>query len=555
MTKERRSLYGTMAETVYAPDAESGVLKDLRVRPSLVPLTTGPSGFLHQYRKMGGDMINGKDILALGWPAGKVIGLGLEAASDLESCGLSRDEVLAELEDVRRDAGAALERESDGPAAELAREWVRIGAAEASASEEELRAEPLPYHAWGEAGVDDAARLQMETALRLPVAAGGALMADAHVGYGLPIGGVLVVREAVIPWAVGLDIACRLRLSVFELSSHVLGQKKNVFKRALEEETFFGAGVRHDGHSSHEVLDDTAWGATRFLRGLKDTARVQLGTSGSGNHFVEFGAFSVPEALEDETARVLAPLEPGRSYLALLSHSGSRGVGNKIATRYSKIAEERRSGLEGEAKKLAWLELSSEEGQEYWLSMSLAGRFAAANHAVILERLARRIGTEAAFVTEHHHNFAVTEEWRGEEMIVHRKGATPAGSGDLGIVPGTMADTGYLTLGLGVEDSLNSASHGAGRRMSRTRAFKELDGSAWREDLREKGITLLGGALDEAPAAYKDVGAVMAAQADLVEAIGEISPRIVRMDAGSKKNRRRRRGSRETRVVGSPESG
>ena len=486
-------------------------------------------------------MLNGKDILALGWPPGKVIGLGLQTARDLESRGLSREDVLVELEDIRRDPGGALERGSEGPVAELAREWVSIGAVEASASEEELRAEPLPYHTWGEAGVDDAARLQMETALRLPVAAGGALMADAHVGYGLPIGGVLAVREAVIPWAVGLDIACRLRLSVFELSSHMLGQKKNVFKRALEEETFFGAGVRHDGHSSHEVLDDPAWGATRFLRGLKDTARVQLGTSGSGNHFVEFGAFSVPEDLEDEKARVLAPLEPGRSYLALLSHSGSRGVGNKIATRYSKIAEERRSGLEGEVKKLAWLELSSEEGQEYWLSMHLAGRFAAANHAVIHDRLARRIGTEAAFITEHHHNFAFTEEWRGEEMIVHRKGATPAGSGDLGIMPGTMADTGYLTLGLGVEDSVNSASHGAGRRMSRTRAFKELDGSAWREDLREKGITLLGGALDEAPAAYKDVDGVMAAQADLVEALGEFSPRIVRMDTGSKQNRRRQK--------------
>jgi tRNA-splicing ligase RtcB (3'-phosphate/5'-hydroxy nucleic acid ligase) len=130
-------------------------------------------------------------------------------------------------------------------------------------------------------------------------------------------------------------------------------------------------------------------------------------------------------------------------------------------------------------------------------------------------------------------------------MIVHRKGATPAGMGELGIVPGTMANTGYLTLGLGVEDSVNSASHGAGRRMSRTRAFKELDVAAWREDLQEKGITLLGGALDEAPAAYKDVDEVMAAQADLVEAIGEFSPRIVRMDPGSKKDRRRRKNKPE----------
>jgi len=279
--------------------------------------------FLHYYLKMEGDVMNGKVILALGWPAGKVIGLGLAAARALESRGLSKEEVLARLEDVRKDPGGTLERESDGPMAELAREWVRIGAAEASASEEELRSEPLTYHAWGEAGVDDATRLQMETALRLPVAAGGALMADAHVGYGLPIGGVLAVRDAVIPWAVGLDIACRLRLSVFELSAHVLGQRRNDLKRALVEETFFGAGVRHDGRSSHDVLDDPAWGATGFLGGLKDTARVQLGTSGSGNHFVEFGAFTVPEDLDAEKARLLAPLEAGRSYLALLPTRGA----------------------------------------------------------------------------------------------------------------------------------------------------------------------------------------------------------------------------------------
>jgi tRNA-splicing ligase RtcB len=275
-------------------------------------------------------------------------------------------------------------------------------------------------------------------------------------------------------WGIGLDIACRLRLSVFGLSSHVLGQKRGGLRRALEEETFFGAGVRHDGRSSHEVLDDPAWGATRFLRGLKDTARVQLGTSGSGNHFVEFGTFDVPEDLGPAQAAAITPLEPGHSYLALLSHSGSRGVGKKICDRYSKVAEERSPGLEGEAKKLAWLELSSEEGQEYWLSMRLAGRFAAANHAVIHERIARRISAETAFATEHHHNFAFAEEWRGEEMIVHRKGATPADPGGLGIVPGTMADPGYLTMGLGVDESLNSASHGAAHE-----PHAGLQGSRW----------------------------------------------------------------------------
>jgi tRNA-splicing ligase RtcB len=236
-------------------------------------------------------MLNGKDILALGWPAGKVVGLGLKTARTLEGRGLPRVEVLEGLEDIRRDPGGALERESEGPVAELAREWVRLGADEARASSEELRDEPLPYRVWGAAGVDEAARLQMETALRLPVAEGGALMADA----------------------------------------------------------------------------------------------------------------------------------------------------------------------------------------------------------------------------------------------------------------------GYLTLGLGAEDSVNSAAHGAGRRMSRTRAFKELDRTAWREDLREKGITLLGGALAKAPKAYKDPSAVMASQADLVEAVGEFSPRIVRMDAESKKDRRKRKP--KTLRTASPSSG
>ena len=476
-----------------------------------------------------------------------MIGLGLETARTLESRGLSRDEVLAELEDVRRDPGAALERESDGPAAELAREWVRIGAAEASASEEELRAEPLPYHAWGEAGVDDAARLQMETALRLPVAAGGALMADAHVGYGLPIGGVLAVREAVIPWAVGLDIACRLRLSVFELSSHVLGQKKNEFKRALEDETFFGAGVRHDGHSSHEVLDDPAWGATRFLRGLKDTARVQLGTSGSGNHFVEFGAFTVPEDLGAEKARVLAPLEVGRSYLALLSHSGSRGVGNKIATRYSKIAEERRTGLEGEAKKLAWLDLFG--GGPGILALDAPGRPVRRGEPRGDPRPPR------------------TQD-RGRGGVRHR--APPQLRVHRGVARGgdDRAPQGRHPRGAGRarDRARNDGRYGLPYARPRRRGLGQQRLPRGRP-AHEPHTGLQGtrrGRLARGPSGEGDQPARRRArrgarrlqgrrrgdgcQADLVEAIGEFSPRIVRMDAGSKKNRRRRK-----RKPGNPE--
>jgi tRNA-splicing ligase RtcB len=362
-------------------------------------------------------------------------------------------------------------------------------------------------------------------------------MPDAHLGYGLPVGGVLATKDAVIPWAVGVDIACRLRLSVFELSPHVLGQRKNALKEILVRNTTFGAGKGRpsaEKPAEHEVLDDPAWGATRFLKGLKETAYSQLGSSGSGNHFVEWGVF---EATGSTSA--IEPLKEGDRFLALLSHSGSRGVGFKIANRYSKIAKEKHPKLEKAAADLAWLTLSSEEGEEYWLSMELAGRYAAANHTVIHDRLARALGVEPVFSTEHHHNYAWREEWRGEEVIVHRKGATPAGAGTLGIIPGTMADPGYLTLGLGNENSLNSASHGAGRAMSRSQAFKTLDEGAWRNALKERGITLIGGSLDEAPGAYKRIEEVMSWQTDLVDILGTFRPVMVRMDQSKPRRRKR----------------
>jgi tRNA-splicing ligase RtcB len=478
-------------------------------------------------------MITGKELIELGWPQGRVIGLGLSAARALERRGESEAATLSALEAAREDPGHAMAEDPEA-FGELAREWMRLSETEVAI---DLRQKPLPYSAWGSASMDAATILQMENALRLPVSVGGALMPDAHLGYGLPVGGVLATKDAVIPWAVGVDIACRLRLSVFELSPHVLGQRKNALKEILVRNTTFGAGKGRpsaEKPAEHEVLDDPAWGATRFLKGLKETAYSQLGSSGSGNHFVEWGVF---EATGSTSA--IEPLKEGDRFLALLSHSGSRGVGFKIANRYSKIAKEKHPKLEKAAADLAWLTLSSEEGEEYWLSMELAGRYAAANHTVIHDRLARALGVEPVFSTEHHHNYAWREEWRGEEVIVHRKGATPAGSGTLGIIPGTMADPGYLTLGLGNENSLNSASHGAGRAMSRSQAFKTLDEGAWRNALKERGITLIGGSLDEAPGAYKRIEEVMSWQTDLVDILGTFRPVMVRMDQSKPRRRKR----------------
>ena len=157
--------------------------------------------------------------------------------------------------------------------------------------------EPVAYKIWGEPLIDKLAIQQMNNAMRLPVAIAGALMPDAHLGYGLPIGGVLATENAVIPYAVGVDIACRMCMSVYPISPIVLGQQSGKFENALTENTLFGAGQRWYGQyrAEHDVMDDDAWNETRFLSTLKDNAHAQLGSSGSGNHFVEWGAFKLDE--------------------------------------------------------------------------------------------------------------------------------------------------------------------------------------------------------------------------------------------------------------------
>ena len=247
----------------------------------------------------------------------------------------------------------------------------------------------------------------------------------------------------------------------------------------------------------------------------------QLGTSGTGNHFVEWGSFHLTDPMFG--------LEPG-IYLALLSHSGSRGVGAKIADRYSKLAREKHPDLDASVKYLAWLSLDSEEGQEYWLSMELAGRFASANHYIIHQRVAASVGLKEVAVVENHHNFAWKEKLPdGRTVIVHRKGATPAGKGVLGIIPGSMGDAGYLVRGKGVASALQSASHGAGRLMSRRTALNSISKADRKEYLKKNDVTLLGGGMDESPQAYKPIENVINAQTELVDVLGKFTPRIVRM--------------------------
>jgi tRNA-splicing ligase RtcB len=465
------------------------------------------------------DVITGKILKLNGWPDGKIIGIAKDIAAQLLDEGLDRDSVLARLDAVRRSPGSFL---ADALLSDLARECIRITQKDETANDE-LRSNPLPYPIWGKENIEAGSLAQMDNAMRLPVTVAGALMPDAHLGYGLPIGGVLAAKNAVIPYAVGVDIACRMRLSLYEISPHLLGQKKGMFEDALWNQTAFGMGSEWKGNrrADHAVLDDSAWDATRLLQSLHDNAARQLGTSGTGNHFVEWGAFRLDEPMFG--------LKSGE-YLALLSHSGSRSVGFKIADRYSKLAMEKHPELDKSVRQLAWLSLDSEEGQEYWLSMELAGRFASANHYIIHYRVAAAVGLKEAAVVENHHNFAWREKLPdGRTVIVHRKGATPAGIGVLGVIPGSMGDAGYLVRGKGIASSLMSASHGAGRLMSRKAAINSISKSARDTYLKERGVTLLGGGMDESPQAYKPIDTIIAAQADLVEVIGKFTPRIVRM--------------------------
>ncbi len=448
-------------------------------------------------------------------------GLAKRIAQSLEATGASDDAVLAELDRVRQTPGDFVD---DARFGMLAREIVKREASKPEA-EVSLRDEPLDYAVWGAEQIEAEALNQMRRALRLPVAVAGALMPDAHVGYGLPIGGVLATSDAVIPYAVGVDIACRMRLSLYDEPPSILHEQGERLQKALLNWTRFGLDGKWDEHDlpKHDVLDDPAWESTRLLKSLKAKAQRQLGTSGSGNHFVEWGVFQ----LYDDDAQL--GLKAGR-YLALLSHSGSRGVGFKIANTYTEIAKRMHPSLDKTVQHLAWLPLASEAGQEYWISMEMAGKFASANHEVIHRRVAKAAGLVEMVKVENHHNYAWLETLAdGTQAIVHRKGATPAGAGMLGIIPGSMGDAGYVVRGKGSGRALNSASHGAGRKMSRKQALGSITKTARDAYLRERGVSLLGGTLDESPQAYKDIEAVIAAQEDLVEIIGKFTPRIVRM--------------------------
>jgi len=470
--------------------------------------------------------IKGNDLLTVGYGQNDILGLAIHLANT-QYPDLPNEEIIALFKKVREYPELFLE---DEVLKELAAKMNEQANAPKDPSIT-LNENPEAYAVYGAQHIEDGARDQMDIAMKLPITVAGALMPDAHQGYGLPIGGVLATKNDIIPYGVGVDIGCRMALSVYDIPESDFERNRAKYQRELVAHTKFGAGHGFHGkyRADHEVLDKQEFNMTKMVKQLKDKAWSQLGTSGGGNHFVEFGIIEFAEA---DAALGIAK---GR-YVALLTHSGSRGFGATLAGHYTQLAK-KTTKLPKEAQNLAWLSLDSQEGQEYWMAMNLAGDYASACHQVIHDKMATAIGAQVLAKVENHHNFAWKEIWNGEEVIVHRKGATPAGKGVMGIIPGSMTAPGFLVRGKGEQNAINSASHGAGRQMSRTQAIKTITKDEMREVLRDHNVTLIGAGKDEAPMAYKDINLVMDSQKELVDVVAKFIPKIVRMaDDGSRED-------------------
>jgi len=462
------------------------------------------------------NQLRGNDLRKIGYPEGPAINRALDVLAQKEFKKMDKGSALALLKQIKDDPFKYVRDENWRPVAEeLVPQPTRDVA---------LNPAIKDYRRYGNDFIEDGARRQMDVAMQLPITLDGALMPDAHQGYGLPIGGVLAADNAVIPYGVGMDIGCRMALSVFELPPKYLEQRRDELRKLLLHHTKFGnKEVFKKVNTDDPIFDRPEFREIAVARQKRESAVKQLGSSGSGNHFVEFGLVDITESKNDLGV-------PVGQYLGVLSHSGSRGLGAAIAQHYTKVAIDK-CPLPPEARHLAWLSLDSQEGQEYWAVMSLAGDYASACHHDIHRRISQALGEKPLAQVENHHNFAWKEVLaNGRTAIVHRKGATPAGAGVLGIIPGSMTAPGFIVRGRGERESLNSASHGAGRRLSRTQAKAKITEGELRRELRDHGVDLLGGGLDEAPAAYKDIRQVMAHQRELVDVLGSFTPKIVRMD-------------------------
>ncbi len=374
--------------------------------------------------------------------------------------------------------------------------------------------------------VEDGARTQLANMARMPfVHAHVAVMPDVHVGIGATVGSVVATSGAIIPAAVGVDLGCGMMAVQTTLRAEDLPDSLAALRRRIE------LAVPHGIVSDRDVAFKGSWRetpvqvATRWGGLAARHARIvakrpaaatkkpqsQLGTLGGGNHFIE-----------------LCLDEAGGVWVML--HSGSRGAGNRIGQVYIELAREdmRRHAINLPDRDLAYLVEGTRHFDDYIEAMSWAQDYAAENRRVMMESvLAAMRDLLPPFTTRDravncHHNYVSREAHFGKDVWVTRKGAVRAGEGELGIIPGSMGARSFIVRGRGNADSFASCSHGAGRRMSRTEARKRFTVTDHRAATEGVECRKDGGVLDETPAAYKDIDAVMAAQGDLVEIVATL---------------------------------
>jgi tRNA-splicing ligase RtcB len=380
--------------------------------------------------------------------------------------------------------------------------------------QETRRSEGVPIVSWG-IDVERDAWDQMRNIANLPFAHDHvALMPDAHPGYGMPIGGVLAADGHVVPYAIGVDIGCGVSLLEIEMSAAAVrtGDVKRLMDR-IRASVPVGNGPRGNHRSPGEPWrTDCSARIAPFAR----AAECQLGTLGGGNHFLE-----LQEGVDD-----------GRLYFML--HSGSRSLGKRTCDLHVRVAREfaRASGIELPHKDVAYLPVSTREGQDYLEDMRWCREWASENRrrmaaAVRLAVESTWHGVSSRVVLDCHHNYAAVETHDGKDLVVHRKGAIRARTEDTVLIPGSMSTISFVGQGLGNPESFATCQHGAGRLRSRTATRKLLADTGMDELMGGVYLSSPGDVRDEASPAYKDIFAVMAASSDLVEPIRQLRPRGV----------------------------
>jgi tRNA-splicing ligase RtcB (3'-phosphate/5'-hydroxy nucleic acid ligase) len=375
-----------------------------------------------------------------------------------------------------------------------------------------LDTEKRPIKSWA-TDLEDGALEQAKNLANLPFASKWvALMPDCHQGYGMPIGGVLATRDVIVPNAVGVDIGCGMIAVKTTLQETDTDTLKTVMGEVRD---VVPVGFSHqDEVQTWEGFNDAP--DIPVIQRELSSARKQLGTLGGGNHFIE--------------------IQKGDDgYVWVMIHSGSRNFGLQVAKTYNDLARQLNelwfSSVPKEAD-LAFLPYYSDEGQEYFNAMNYCLRFAQANRDLMMDRvcevLTKVTGAKRDYAINIHHNYVAFEHHYGRNVLVHRKGATKASAGLLGIIPGSMGTASYIVKGLGNPESFESCSHGAGRCMGRKEASRTLN----LKDEQRKMEGIVHGLrtekdLDEAPGAYKDIDAVMENQRDLVEIVTKLKPLAV----------------------------